>query len=52
LDANPLTDIHNTQKIHALIRKGNYLSRSDLDNMLTAIEQRVSNKETTEKTLH
>lgn len=52
LDANPLIDIHNTRKINALIRKGNYLSRSILDNMLSAIEKKVSNKETTEKNIH
>jgi imidazolonepropionase-like amidohydrolase len=49
LDANPLKDIHNTQKIFALIHKGTYLNRNDLDTMLTAIEHKVSAKEAVEK---
>ena len=31
LDANPLDDIRNTQKIAAVIVNGRYLSRADLD---------------------
>ena len=34
LDANPLEDIHNTQNIHAVILRGHYYSREDLDGML------------------
>jgi imidazolonepropionase-like amidohydrolase len=34
LDANPLTDIHNTEKIQAVIMRGRYFSRADLDAML------------------
>jgi hypothetical protein len=34
LDANPLADIHNTQKIHAVILKGKYLDRAALDALL------------------
>jgi imidazolonepropionase-like amidohydrolase len=34
LDANPLDDISNTQKIAAVIVNGRYLSRADLDKML------------------
>ena len=34
LDANPLADIHNTQKIRSVIMRGRYFSRSDLDAML------------------
>jgi imidazolonepropionase-like amidohydrolase len=34
LDGNPLTDIHNTQKIQAVIMRGHYFSRSTLDQML------------------
>ncbi len=38
LDANPLDDIRNTQKIAAVIVNGRYLSRADLDKMLARIE--------------
>jgi imidazolonepropionase-like amidohydrolase len=31
LDANPLDDIHNTKKIHAVILEGKYLDRAALD---------------------
>ena len=34
LDANPLADIHNTQKIHAVFLKGKYLDRAALDALL------------------
>ncbi|MBV8052825.1 MAG: amidohydrolase family protein, partial [Acidobacteriaceae bacterium] len=34
LDANPLDDIHNTRKIHAVVLAGRYFSRGDLDEML------------------
>jgi len=39
LNANPLDDIHNTQKINAVVLAGRYLSRSDLDAMLRAVER-------------
>ena len=35
LDANPLKDIHNTQKVRAVVMRGRFFSRSDLDTMLT-----------------
>jgi imidazolonepropionase-like amidohydrolase len=38
LDANPLDDIRNTQKIAAVIVNGRYLSRADLDKMLAGAE--------------
>jgi imidazolonepropionase-like amidohydrolase len=38
LNANPLEDIRNTQKIAAVIVNGRYLSRADLDKMLARIE--------------
>lgn len=38
LDANPLDDIRNTQKIDAVIVNGRYLSRSDLDKLLAGVE--------------
>jgi imidazolonepropionase-like amidohydrolase len=39
LDANPLDDIRNTQKIAAVIVNGRYLSRVDLDQMLAGVEE-------------
>jgi imidazolonepropionase-like amidohydrolase len=38
LDANPLDDIRNTQKIAAVIVNGRYLARADLDKMLAGVE--------------
>jgi imidazolonepropionase-like amidohydrolase len=38
LDANPLDDIHNTQKIHAVVLAGKFFSRKDLDDMLRSVE--------------
>lgn len=38
LDANPLDDIGNTQKIAAVVVNGRYLSRADLDRMLAGVE--------------
>jgi imidazolonepropionase-like amidohydrolase len=35
LDANPLDDISSTQKISAVVLAGKYLSRADLDELLT-----------------
>lgn len=37
LDANPLDDIHNTQKIRAVIVQGKYLDRAALDAMLARV---------------
>jgi len=39
LDANPLDDIHNTQKIRAVILNGKLLDRAALDAMLKSVEQ-------------
>jgi imidazolonepropionase-like amidohydrolase len=39
LNANPLEDISNTQKIAAVIFGGKYYSREDLDNLLASAEQ-------------
>ncbi len=39
LDANPLDDISNTQKIRAVIVDGRYLARERLDAMLTAVQE-------------
>ena len=44
LDANPLDDIRNTQKISGVVVNGHYLSRSDLDKVLTGVEQAAKTK--------
>jgi imidazolonepropionase-like amidohydrolase len=41
LDANPLTDISNTRKITAVVAGGRFLSRLDLDRMLSIIEKKA-----------
>lgn len=40
LDADPLADIHNISKIHAVILGGRLLDRSDLDQLLRTAEQK------------
>jgi hypothetical protein len=42
LDADPLSDIHNTQKIAGVILRGRYYSRSDLDKLLAAAADRAT----------
>jgi len=44
LDANPLDDIGNTQKIAAVIVSGRYLPRAELDKMLAGLEKAASAK--------
>jgi len=44
LNANPLDDISNTQKIEAVIVNGRYLSRSELDKMLAGAEEAAKAK--------
>jgi len=39
LDANPLDDIANTRRIHAVVLAGRYFDRGDLDRMLKGVEQ-------------
>jgi imidazolonepropionase-like amidohydrolase len=39
LDGNPLQDIHNTQKVVAVILNGKYFSNSDLQKMLQRVEE-------------
>ncbi len=39
LDANPLEDIRNTQKIRAVMIHGRFLGRDDLDALLAEVEQ-------------
>jgi hypothetical protein len=44
LDANPLEDIHNTTKIHAVVLGGKLYDRSSLDEMLTTAEKKAAGK--------
>jgi imidazolonepropionase-like amidohydrolase len=44
LDANPLDDIRNTQKIAAVVVNGRYLSRADLDKLLAGVEAAARQK--------
>jgi len=44
LDANPLDDIRNTQKIAAVIVNGRYFSRADLDQMLAGVQKAATAK--------
>lgn len=44
LDANPLDDIRNTQKIAAVVVNGRYFSRADLDKMLAGVETAAKEK--------
>ncbi|HTS77916.1 MAG TPA: amidohydrolase family protein [Bryobacteraceae bacterium] len=42
LDANPLEDISNTQKIAGVVMRGRYYSRADLDRMLEHVAERAA----------
>jgi imidazolonepropionase-like amidohydrolase len=44
LDASPLSDIHNTQKISAVVSNGRLLDRQALNDMLTTVEAAASQK--------
>jgi imidazolonepropionase-like amidohydrolase len=44
LDADPLVDIRNTQRISAVIVNGRYLSRADLDKLLAGVETAAKGK--------
>jgi imidazolonepropionase-like amidohydrolase len=44
LDANPLEDIRNTQKIAGVVVNGRYFSRVDLDQMLAGVEEAAKTK--------
>jgi imidazolonepropionase-like amidohydrolase len=44
LDANPLEDIRNTQKIAGVVVNGRYLSRADLDKLLAGVEAAAEQK--------
>lgn len=43
LDANPVADIHNTQKINALVVKGKLLDRAALDQLLQEVREKTAN---------
>ena len=38
LDANPLDDIHNVEKVHAVVLNGRYLTRDELEKMLPTFQ--------------
>jgi imidazolonepropionase-like amidohydrolase len=38
LDANPLTDITNVQRVHAVVVAGRFLDRKELDSLLTQVK--------------
>jgi hypothetical protein len=44
LDANPLEDIRNTQKIRTVVLNGRYLDRAALDRMLAEVEAAATNE--------
>jgi len=43
LDANPLENIANIQRIRGVIKSGRYFSKSDIDAMLSALELKYAN---------
>jgi imidazolonepropionase-like amidohydrolase len=44
LDANPLADIHNTQKINAVVVNGRLIPKSELQAMLASVEAEANKK--------
>jgi imidazolonepropionase-like amidohydrolase len=44
LDANPLVDIRNTQKIAGVVLAGRYFSHEDLDGILTSVQRFAAQK--------
>jgi len=44
LDANPLDDIRNTQKIFAVVANGRFYSRVELDKVLIEVEKRAASQ--------
>lgn len=42
LDANPLTDIRNTQSIFGVVQRGRWFSRADLDSLLARVRSAVA----------
>jgi tRNA(Ser,Leu) C12 N-acetylase TAN1 len=50
LEANPLLDIRNTQKIAAVIVDGHYLGRADLQKILDKVENTANQEPPKQKT--
>lgn len=50
LDANPLEDIRNTQKVSAVILNGKYLSKSDLQKILQRVEESAKKEPPAQRT--
>ena len=48
LDANPLEDVANTQKINGVLVRGRWLDRAFIDGALAQLEQRVSKQSLSE----
>jgi hypothetical protein len=46
LDANPLEDIRNTQKIDAVVARGRLLRRGDLDKLLDDVAAKAAKSRT------
>jgi hypothetical protein len=44
LDANPLEDIRNTQRIAAVVANGRYMDKSELQRMLSELEAAANRK--------
>jgi imidazolonepropionase-like amidohydrolase len=44
LDANPLEDIRNTQRIAAVVANGRYMDKSELQKMLSELEAAANKK--------
>ncbi|HEV8483608.1 MAG TPA: amidohydrolase family protein, partial [Blastocatellia bacterium] len=44
LEANPLEDIHNTQKINAVVVNGRLIPKSELQAMLASVEAEANKK--------
>ena len=42
LDANPLEDIGNTKRIHAVVLRGRFLDRTNLDQILERVKKEIS----------
>src|SRR5688500_11781539 len=49
LDANPLSDIHNTQRINAVILNGKYFDKSALNNLLLQAASNMKKSENCRK---
>ncbi len=50
LDANPLKDIRNTQKVTGVILNGTYFSKADLQKILQRVEESAKKEPVTPRT--